>query len=531
MELARYPAYTAYDRPTFDELPAHWDVVRGRHLVRIRTGSGDTVDAVPNGAYPFYVRSDAPLRSDRWEFDTTAVLTAGDGAGVAKVFHLVYGRFMAHQRVYVLDGFGRVTPRFFYFAFSSAFHLMALDGSARSTVDSVRRAMIADMPFPVPPLDEQLAITDYLARETARIDTLIDEQQRLIEMLRERRNATATSELGARVGIGERLKWCLVELDIRASEVAAVLPLMSVSIDWGVRRRDEVTGDEARAADLSNYKVCRRGDLVINRMRAFQEALGLAPEDGIVSPDCAVLRPAPQIDGEWLAAAMKTDRFVSEMSSRIKGIGSADLGSARTPRINIRDLCDIRLDIPEAEVQANEIGRLRRATEDIDTLIAETERFIELARERRSALITAAVTGQIDVSGTCRLMLALLRTWATALSTPARAVRQNMQVEVIAVHEVVESKRHQIQELCRQLSVRRLDVFGSAVSDSFDIDTSDVDVLVEFEAGPDFDHYFALKEGLEKIIGRPVDVVTLSGLANPYFKQRVMQTREPIYAA
>lgn len=128
-------------------------------------------------------------------------------------------------------------------------------------------------------------------------------------------------------------------------------------------------------------------------------------------------------------------------------------------------------------------------------------------------------------------MLALLRTWATALSMPARAVRQNMQVEVIAVHEVVEAKRHQIQALCRELSVRRLDVFGSAVSDSFDVDTSDVDVLVEFEAGPDFDHYFALKEGLEKIIGRPVDVVTLSGLANPYFRERVMQTREPIYAA
>lgn len=99
------------------------------------------------------------------------------------------------------------------------------------------------------------------------------------------------------------------------------------------------------------------------------------------------------------------------------------------------------------------------------------------------------------------------------------------------MHYVIESKRHQIQALCRELSVRRLDVFGSAVGDSFDVDNSDVDVLVEFEAGPDFDHYFALKEGLEKIIGRPVDVVTPSGLANPYFRERVMQTRELIYAA
>ncbi|KLO31844.1 DNA polymerase III subunit beta [Mycolicibacter heraklionensis] len=99
------------------------------------------------------------------------------------------------------------------------------------------------------------------------------------------------------------------------------------------------------------------------------------------------------------------------------------------------------------------------------------------------------------------------------------------------MHELVESKRQQIQALCRDLSVRRLDVFGSAVSDSFDVNTSDVDVLVEFGEGPDFDKFFALKEGLEEIIGRPVDVVTPSGLANPYFRHDVMQTRELIYAA
>lgn len=99
------------------------------------------------------------------------------------------------------------------------------------------------------------------------------------------------------------------------------------------------------------------------------------------------------------------------------------------------------------------------------------------------------------------------------------------------MHEVVESKRRQIQALCRALSVRRLDVFGSAVSDSFDVDASDVDVLVEFNEGPDFDSYFALKEGLEEILGRPVDIVTASGLTNPYFRQGVMRTRELIYAA
>jgi predicted nucleotidyltransferase len=97
-----------------------------------------------------------------------------------------------------------------------------------------------------------------------------------------------------------------------------------------------------------------------------------------------------------------------------------------------------------------------------------------------------------------------------------------MQTEVTAVHEAVESRRHQIQALCRELSVRRLDVLGSAASDAFDVDTSDVDVLAEFEAAPDFDHHFALKEGFEEIIGQPVDVVTTAGLG-----QSVLPTARP----
>lgn len=395
--LVPYPTYRDEERQTFSRIPEHWDHVRARHLVRIRTGTGDTVDAEPDGVFPFYVRSDKPLRSHKWEFDSTAVLTAGDGAGVAKVFHLVAGRFMAHQRVYVLDDFRRVIPSFFFYAFSNLFHLMALDGSAKSTVDSVRRPMIADMPFAVPPPEEQRAVARYLDRETARIDTLIAEQRRLIQTLRERRRSVASDVIGKRVGRGERLKWLFEELDSRAGAEAEDLPLMSVSISWGVRRRDEVTENESRAEDLSNYKVCRRGDLVVNRMRAFQGALGLAAEDGLVSPDYAVLRATPEVAAPWLAAAMKTDEFVSEMSRRVKGIGSTDLGNARTPRINITDLAEIRIETLGHDTQAMEVELINEQTAKIDQLIAETERFIELSKERRSALITAAVTGQIDV--------------------------------------------------------------------------------------------------------------------------------------
>jgi hypothetical protein len=102
------------------------------------------------------------------------------------------------------------------------------------------------------------------------------------------------------------------------------------------------------------------------------------------------------------------------------------------------------------------------------------------------------------------------------------------------MHAMIEARLPEIGDLCRRLGVRRLDLFGSAVSESFDTDSSDVDVLAEFDTRPGFDHfgaYFGRKEGFVQILGRPVDVVSASSIRNPYFRERVMQTREPLYAA
>lgn len=77
--------------------------------------------------------------------------------------------------------------------------------------------------------------------------------------------------------------------------------------------------------------------------------------------------------------------------------------------------------------------------------------------------------------------------------------------------------------------MRRLDIFGSATTAAFDVASSDVDVPVEFDTGPgSFGAYFGLKEGLEAILGRPVDVVTAAGVRNPYSQDRVGQTKETL---
>lgn len=182
-----------------------WDTVRLRYLCTITTGSGDTQDAVPDAPYPFIVRSPRVLSSPVYTFDTEAILTAGDGA-VGEVFHHVTGRFHAHQRVYVLKDFHeRVYPRFLYHAFASQFGKMASDGSARTTVDSVRRWMLTDMPIPLPPLAEQVRIAAALDAELAQIDVLLAEQRRFTALARERRAALITAAVTGQLDITRKV--------------------------------------------------------------------------------------------------------------------------------------------------------------------------------------------------------------------------------------------------------------------------------------------------------------------------------------
>jgi predicted nucleotidyltransferase len=99
---------------------------------------------------------------------------------------------------------------------------------------------------------------------------------------------------------------------------------------------------------------------------------------------------------------------------------------------------------------------------------------------------------------------------------------------------LVAARRVELIRLCRAHHVRRLDVFGSAAGDAFDPALSDIDFLVDFEpiSPADYaDAYFSLKERLEALLGCDVDLVTQSSIVNPFFRQRVDESKEAIFGA
>ena len=113
MTLLQYGVYKDSGVEWLGDVPKHWETRRLRFLCDISTGDKDTVNAIGDGAFPFFVRSQTVERINTFSADCEAVLTAGDGVGVGKVFHYHVGKFDYHQRVYAFTNFRQVSGYFF----------------------------------------------------------------------------------------------------------------------------------------------------------------------------------------------------------------------------------------------------------------------------------------------------------------------------------------------------------------------------------------------------------------------------------
>ena len=170
-------------------------------LAAVGTGSLDTQDASENGIFPFFVRSDNIELSESATHHGEAVLTAGDGAGVGKVFHHYVGYFAAHQRVYVIEPGPKLEGRFLYWTLRTYFGDIVLAGTAKSTVESLRRPMLTGFPIPSLPFAEQRRIAEALDRANDEISEQLADAQKAIDLAQERRSALITVAVTGQIDV------------------------------------------------------------------------------------------------------------------------------------------------------------------------------------------------------------------------------------------------------------------------------------------------------------------------------------------
>lgn len=254
----------------------------------------------------------------------------------------------------------------------------------------------------IPGYDEQRAIADYLSHETTRIYTLIEEQQHLIEMLRERRTAViahATSQ-----GTHVEFRRIIKALRQGWSPNCESWPADGVE-EWGVLKVGCAnTGrfDSAENKRLPDEETprpefaVRRCELVMSRSNTKDLVGTVAVVDGdyprlLLSDLTYGISLTADADPSFVAYSLASPSMRVQISAASKGM------SHSMQKISQRDIRELRLKMPALDEQRRIVAYLDEQTAKIDLLIAEAERFIELSKECRAALITAAVTGQMDV--------------------------------------------------------------------------------------------------------------------------------------
>lgn len=306
-----------------------------------------------------------------------------------------------NQRVCLLRCYNESDQRFLFYSLIPAM----LDINRKTLSTTVKHLSSIDVlqrKLWWPHDSERHRIVSLLDAETAKIDHLIAKQQELIELTRCRLQAwrehafwgDAVSDPFVNPPHGwqvQRNRHLFEHVDGRSE--TGEEELLSVSHITGVTPRSMKNVTMFEAKSTVGYKLVARDELVINTMWAWMGALGVSAYEGIVSPayDVYRFRDVDQVNPWFFDVAYRTAAYVDLMKAHSRGIWESRLRLYPEVFLRLSSL------VPPKAVQDRLVAENTERTAEAERLISCCERAIELSRERRSALITAAVTGQIEV--------------------------------------------------------------------------------------------------------------------------------------
>ena len=270
---------------------------------------------------------------------------------------------------------------------------------------------VGSIKVPTPPIEEQTSIVAFLDRETGRIDGLINKKTQFIALLKEKRAAVITHAVTRGIDPDAPMKdsgqdwlgrvpahWGVVPatalFTVSGERAREGDQMLSATQKYGVIPLAEYEALEQRqvtmaVVNLDMRKHVELGDFVIS-MRSMDGGLERARAVGSVRSSYAVLKPGPDVEGRFYGALMKSSLYIQALRLTSNFIRDGQ-------DLNFSHVRKVKLPKPDLREQAAIADHIEAETARIDGLITLTERSIDLLREKRAALITAAVTGKIDV--------------------------------------------------------------------------------------------------------------------------------------
>ena len=349
-------------------------------MCNIGTGKSNTQDQVEGGIYPFYIRSDVPVKSTKYLYDCEAVITIGDG-NIGRVFHYINGKFDLHQRCYKMTEFQDILGKYFYHFFSTRFYNRAMIMTAKATVDSVRLEMISEMDILKPIKIEEQRVIAKLFDE---IDHLITLHQRKLEKLKIVKKAMLENcfpKNGEKVpkfrfsgftGDWEQRKLSdLVERVVRKNTNNECSLPLTISAQDGLVDQITYFNNRVASRDVSNYYLVLNGEFAYNKSTSDGFPFGAVKrldlyEKGVLSTLYIVfdIKNKEEVNSDFLTAFFDTDRWH-------KGVAERAAEGARNHgllNISTEDFFDIDLHLPKQEAEQALIGAYMKHLDHLITL-------------------------------------------------------------------------------------------------------------------------------------------------------------------
>jgi type I restriction enzyme S subunit len=311
---------------------------------------------------------------------------------------------------------------FMYWVLSSnAFSVFCDLSSFGSTIQHLYQNVFERFVFPAPPYREQQEIAAFLSRETRKIDALVVEQEKLIELLKEKRQAAISHAVTKGIDPSVPMKdsgidwlgripasWKIASLKHAFSLLKDGTHLPPARVDTGVPllsvrnisdSKFSLREDDSHISEESYYELCKafvpnEGDVLLAIVGATIGKVALVPPDigrFHIQRSLAIFRPNSTVLSSWVYYYFQSDLFQKLLWSEV--------GYSAQPGIYLGALGSFPMPIPSRSEQAELCQELDRALVNLDALLEEANRATLLLREYRAALISDAVTGKIDVRG------------------------------------------------------------------------------------------------------------------------------------
>ena len=389
-------------------IPADWECRRLRFLCEIQTGNQDTQDSIPDGLFPFYVRSPIVERSNKYTFEGPAILMAGDGAGAGRVFHYVDGKYGCHQRVYSLQKITDINRRFLYYYLSNLFYREIEIANSKSTVDSVRLPMLQNFQVVFPNDHKQKKIVEHLDSKCAEIDAVLNKTRTSIEEYKKLKQAIITQAVTKGIRGDRPMKesgviwldavpaeWTISKIKYTIfPKEKPVLPMDEVITCFRdgtvtLRRNRREEGFTISFTE-NGYQGVDVGDLVIHGMDTFAGAIGCSDSRGKTSP---VVHVCSTVGNNryfmYFLRYMAYSGVLMDFSNGVR-IRSSDFR-------NFKKLAVFEMLVPPLREQNKIVDYLDSTLAKIDQVIKQKEILISELEACKKSAIYEYVTGKKEV--------------------------------------------------------------------------------------------------------------------------------------